>query len=1222
MGLVAYIVDILQTRIGGFYGLLNALRKTGQTKAVEILESSTLVAILESTVAVHGVQSKIGDTFPALVKLDIKTLMKQPKIKDDFISIYEDGSTKLQIFEHGIPEKYTSNIYVPRRLSNRVKVKEELFKVGGSDIFVFAGIKRHELTNLVQNNGRTSTSSQEIMKSTNLSKLSAQYIELEDEEHWDCLQEIVNGEVPMHLIQVEKAWSGREYVIMRSNGISNLVQQYITNTRHSLKASVSEDEFVESLDKSTNSVGICICDEPGMGKSWLLANIAQKLIQTSETLCVGCFVPIANFMNTFNQEDINEEIAIRAILSYSRSSQLSVEIVFFLVHESKLKLECFFDGFDELRQSQQDIANKLIAALNHQENIRVFVTARQHMRAHLESLLGVTAYDIIPFTTNQQKQYLTDHWRKKMCQHGSKCTSDHVNRLNDFATSVLPHFPRHGSESMDGECLGVPLTAFLLAEAEEKRAIRYAKIRTLTLKFISPTNQWTFLTDLFSKYLYMGLAKSEKATSNSSFQESLVAFHTCRAMILIFPNYAFSDGASDLEHILESDLLAVGFLQKTPQGLEFFHRMFAEFLVARYFAEAIGKKELEKKLVTTFFTEFLRCQKETPIFNDFDRAVLPFYSRSAYLNLKNINSCIYVKTHFESWFFRNSTLVGFLNAIIEQSFDIGLLTGSVSQDLFGLVEDNVLFKILIASAGQTLCHVLKLLLRLIELNSDLYDKAKTLFDYNTLEDYAYYYSWHFIYTASISGNGISEQVTSFLLETMKKENFFKMMPEWMKTPLHVAIGSNDYNGTEYFLKYISLKDRCLVYSILYYSIYKSPDVIKVRENILRMLESKDNTLLDESSVDKDDGTCDFSGPICIGKIHFDLIKVMVDLKANICATDFRSRNVLSNAAMDASRFKIDPKDLFRFLDNHIDSAVMNDLLNTKYFTKPNLSEGPKNYLFDLPLDFVERIVRLPGFDVNQRLGDYGFLSLIHYSQYADVTHLLISRGADIEDINVYSGENVAHSISKRFSDAEIYFKWTTYMMNAGYSRFWEAKDNDGITPLDYAIMNGDVKKECIELIISKIGIGINLRRKGKLSLVQVAAKHGTLKTLKALTEIGADWKQQDKRGRSTLHLSVKKNKFEVMEYLMSQGVSIHSVDHVGRKPIHEVSSRWQTVEITSFLLNHGADLFAVDLNGNTVAHNVDWTNSEYFEWKRYIVSIGKGELFEVRNNGNLLPKGS
>lgn len=87
MGLVSFIVDILRTRVGAFYGLFHALRKTNQTKAVEILESSSLIEILNSTLSVNGVERKLQDCFPAPTNLNIKKLLDNPKIKEDNLLI-------------------------------------------------------------------------------------------------------------------------------------------------------------------------------------------------------------------------------------------------------------------------------------------------------------------------------------------------------------------------------------------------------------------------------------------------------------------------------------------------------------------------------------------------------------------------------------------------------------------------------------------------------------------------------------------------------------------------------------------------------------------------------------------------------------------------------------------------------------------------------------------------------------------------------------------------------------------------------------------------------------------------------------------------------------------------------------------------------------------------------------------------------------------------------
>lgn len=1095
------------------------------------------------------------------------------------------------------------------------------------------------------------------------SKISDRYILLEDEGHWECLKEIVD--VPMHLIHVE-TWSDQEYVIIESTGISALVQQYLVKEHHSKEASVPEDEFVRNLVASDKTIGICICDEPGMGKSWLLANIAQKLLQTSETLRVGCFVSIAPYMNKLLEENVNDEEAIRSLLSHSRASALSIEIIWYLLQNTGLQLECFFDGYDEISLSQHDSANNLLKTLNQRTNIRVFVTARPHMRLHLEGLIGTTAYDIIPFTTSQQREYLTAHWQEKLPKPGVKCTSNDINKVKQFAESLIQSFPSLKSKDGVGG-LGVPLKCFLLAEVYEQYAIRYAKLQSVQLESIITHTHSSSTTALFSKYLELGLAKSTKTASDQGFKELLVSLHTHKALALFFPHLKYTVAKLDPEKVDDFDLLAVGFLQKTNSGFEFFHRMFAEFLVAKHFAKHLCENQWEAALVKTFFTDVLRYHDKEELFND--KLWWPYISRMPSLHIvtlpedivdfdfdeiikngrKNINS---VPTESSMSFeFNNSTLLEFLNAILENDCGCTKTMGSVSNNVFEVVEDTVLFRILLSSTRKNLYNLLRHLFRLIEINPVMFEKAKNIFVRDNMKRGASFCCWHLIYSASLyAGKVISMQVTNFLLETMKTGNIFENMPDDFKTPLHAAVQIGDYNCAEYFQNYITLHGRCLLYYVLEDSIDDPTDVIKSKDEIIRMLVSKDNTLLNEERVrhySEFKMTGRDSGPIYVEKIHFELIKVMVELGANVSVAG----NVLSNAAMNAS-CQEEFSDLLSFLNEKLECSVMNEFLEADYFTKPTLQRSSE-YWFEFPRKLIERLLQTPGFDMNQH--DVSGIQLIHFSHYPDLTQLLISHGADINAIskefvideilrgprrfselcktyNRLNGhkvvqkdttftlrKNVAHSVSKRCTDPEQYFKWTTYMMNAGYSRLWEAEDIEGITPLEYAIMGGDVKKECIELIISKTGLCINARRTGRRSLVQVAAEHGTVDTLKALTALGADWKQLDTEGRSTLHLTVIGGRFETVEYILGQGVSVSAADHTGKTPIHGIASHFNAEMLTDLLLDHGADLCAKDSNGNTVAHNLNWPENSYRMWKQSVVGMGKGDLFQIRNNDNLFP---
>lgn len=55
------------------------------------------------------------------------------------------------------------------------------------------------------------------------------------------------------------------------------------------------DEFLKSLGKTPNTVRICICDEPEIWNSLLLANIATELRQTSKSVSTIRYVWNSDF---------------------------------------------------------------------------------------------------------------------------------------------------------------------------------------------------------------------------------------------------------------------------------------------------------------------------------------------------------------------------------------------------------------------------------------------------------------------------------------------------------------------------------------------------------------------------------------------------------------------------------------------------------------------------------------------------------------------------------------------------------------------------------------------------------------------------------------------------------------------------------------------------------------------------------------------------------------
>lgn len=813
---------------------------------------------------------------------------------------------------------------MPRSVSNRVTVDPVLFKEDRHDIFVFKGFERYQLTNLVKGNSGTSVSSDEIFNT----KLSARYILLEETQDWESLREIADR-IPMHCIKVENYTTSSEYILEASTNLSSIIQ-YTHNSHHSTETSIPHADFIRNLTIADNTTGICICDEPGMGKSWLLANIAKNVLQACDDV-VGCFISLESFMCAPEDMPFTTETAIRDVLRYSRTSPLSIEILFYLVHEKKCRLECFFDGFDELKAGQRAHANGLISVLNQCDNIRVFVTARPHMRKHLEGLQGVTAFDIMPFTTAEQVEYLKQNWQEKLkLKKTRNCTSDEIERLHVFSNTCVPRFPKHKYDS-ENAGLGVPLMCSLLASVYQRPALLYAEMKSDRVITIPNTTHRQFATDLFSKYLDVGMEKVKNVFDERR-SKQILEFHFHTALQLILPNYLIPEMQTEHELLTEADKLAFGFLRKTTTGYEFSHRMFPEFLVSKYVAGEFANNRICIPLVTTFFKDLLRFHRIGP---GNWTALTDFHPRTAF-EVSN--------QHLSSYVLNYRSLAEFLDSILPTLGIPQFNLPNLCQNIFEFVDETNLFKILLACIRGNLINVLRLVCDMISISTELLTKAKAVLVFRDETDICFLRCWQLLVTsAQYGGPEMGKQVRKFLWDIIETIDVLTIIPEWMSTPLHVAIKNADYKCAEYFHELIPLKQRCLLYYLVGWSTQDSKDIIKTKEQIIRLLVQKDYTILHESCVYRQ--TLDHSEPICSKGIHLKLLKVLVKLGANVCATDFWNRTVLQTWALHSDEQNM--VDFLRFLYEELDEPIMNILILHK--DKTNL----RTFVHDLYLHGLE-----------------------------------------------------------------------------------------------------------------------------------------------------------------------------------------------------------------------------------------------------------------------------
>lgn len=138
-----------------------------------------------------------------------------------------------------------------------------------------------------------------------------------------------------------------------------------------------------------------------------------------------------------------------------------------------------------------------------------------------------------------------------------------------------------------------------------------------------------------------------------------------------------------------------------------------------------------------------------------------------------------------------------------------------------------------------------------------------------------------------------------------------------------------------------------------------------------------------------------------------------------------------------------------------------------------------------------------------------------------------------------------------------------------------------MTPLEYALSNVYRGEEGSAEIANLI---IRRTTQIKARIMQNIASQGNRIGLNLLLQRGFDINIQDERGETVVHHLVSRSSYDKqalakIKWLISRGAKVNIPTYKGETPLH-LAMGMRATECITLLLDHGADLFAVDKLGN------------------------------------------
>ncbi|CAL8124668.1 unnamed protein product [Orchesella dallaii] len=1007
--------------------------------------------------------------------------------------------------------------YIPRMLKSRFHISKNVFNEATNDVYVFTGLERFQLTEYAKEKP-TDVS----RKQASQQKISSQFILLQLKRDFEKICSKTDN--PVHWLHHEKG----HFSLIKSKGDMSGIQRYVENNQQEF----TEDELLVHLKSSKltdqSLSPVCISDSPGMGKSFLLANIGRNLVKVGHKVI---FVVFEEFIRQLKSVYYEHEELLDAIIDVlvsttfeSKSKNVGFNILKHQFQSKNITFELLLDGLDEIHRDDLDLSYKCLSLMVQSfKAVRIWVATRLHLRNNVEQSLQVLGYNIVPFDKQCQVNFFVRYWS---CSHNQQGCDLDPERLVEYSSTCLATLKKSMTNTEE-DIAGVPLQCLLIAEVYEESAVDYADRDNV----IAPDSFYAEFDIKTISELYEALfeKKIRKAcqTGLEFDVEGLMKMHAFLSMKLMFP-----EGAEAFKNMLypitstnlEEAVLKVGILESTSNRdpfliPRFVHRTFAEYFVGWFVIHSLEQSELYADNLSDFILQdvFRKFEAEAEDICVVDLASLKFTHKV---------TCYFINKMISKVSLRNSKSQ-FATCMRSSKYRLtvrDLALCSVNEDFENLFEflDDI---------------------KVFELDSKLIFNSNLLF---------------------ISIRHSSLPLVQLLLvhydqvcETVQDE----------QSVLSVAVTRGDYSIVEFLVssegfqeKIVKMQAPHLLHDCVTDSEENSETVVSNKAQIIKLLVQINPMVLDE----------DYEGR---KPIHCDCVHVKLLIELFHCGADVFSQNSEGDTVLHKAVDYLTPQNYFTMIKSIEDiktnaETVLDKLVNIKGklgLTPLHKLVGYKEIEEDTVKLFVSN-----GADFNSldEIGDSLLTTAIFGRKDRPLLEDLIAAGADWKLVIEPKQRTMIH-IAAEYGN----FDAVKLLVSLGLDV--NAMDIEGQTPLHSALFGKQKNRFAIWDYLIEHGADENVVEFDKEIMLTNAIKRRDWDSVKWFIEKNTDVNNaKDELGNTALHqvlaLDYNQNDEDLARLLLKRGADAAALNNQGETPLLSgLKSRLVPLSLISLMESHG-----------------------------------------------------